>query len=247
MILRGTAEQLRRQDWAAVAIELVLVVAGVFLGIQVANWNDDRKDRDAEKAYLARIAGDARADVAALDEIIRVAEVRKALLNEMLPKASGRPLPTGFTSARGRVPIETVPPYDPSANSSPGFALFILTPLDENRSGYQTLIATGAIAGMEDREAHMRIQDYYAAVDREKHFEIALEQNRDKFVDAQRKAGISPVRPMSVEQITAALARDPEMLATAQNYWLYTNRHLKLARDLQKQAKGLAEWLETRG
>jgi hypothetical protein len=246
MILHRVGARLRAQDWVAVAIELALVVVGVFLGIQVANWNESRREHAAEQAYLARIAGDARADVAALDEIIRVSEVRKALLNEILPKASGEPLPTEFASARGRVPIETVPPYDPRTNSSPGFSLFILTPLDENRSGYQTLIATGAIAGMRDREALKRIQDYYAAVDREKHFEIALEQNRDKFVDAQRKAGISPVKPMSVEEITATLARDPEMLATAQNYWLYTNRHLKLSRDLQKQAKALAAWLEER-
>jgi len=42
------------------------------------------------------------------------------------------------------------------------------------------------------------------------------------------------------------MAANPEMLATAQNYWLYTNRHLKLARDLQAQAKKLAEWLEGR-
>ena len=246
MILHKLGARLRAQDWVAVAIELALVVAGVFLGIQVANWNDDRKERGAEKAYLARIAGDARADVAALDEIIRVSEVRKALLNDILPKASGRPLPTGFTSARGRVPIETVPPYDPRTSSSPGFSLFILTPLDDTRSGYQTLIATGAIGGMQDREALRRIQEYYAAVDREKHFEISLEQNRDKFIDAQRRKGISPVKPMSVNEITAALAADPEMLATAQNYWLYTNRHLKLARDLQTQAKALAEWLESR-
>lgn len=246
MILRGIGKQLRRQDWVAVAIELVLVVAGVFLGIQVANWNDARKERGAEKAYLARIARDARADVAALDEIIRVSEVRMALFNEILPEASGQPLPDGFDSARGRIGIETVPPYDPRTSSSPGFSLFILTPLDDNRSGYQTMIATGAIAGMRDSEALKRIQDYYAAVDREQHFEIGLEQNRDKLVDAERQAGISPVRPMSVEQITAAMAANPEMLATAQNYWLYTNRHLKLARNLQAQAKKLAAWLEGR-
>jgi len=247
MILRGMGEQLKRQDWVAVGIELALVVVGVFLGIQVANWNDARKERGEEKAYLARIAGDARADVAALDEIIRVSEVRMALFNEILPKASGQLLPEGFDSARGRIAIEKVPAYDPRTNSSPGFSLFILTPLDDNRSGYQTMIATGAIAGMRDSEALRRIQDYYAAVDREQHFEVGLEQNRDKLVDAERKAGISPVRPMSVEQLTAALAAEPEMLATAQNYWLYTNRHLKLARDLQAQANALAEWLERRG
>lgn len=244
MILRRLAGRLRQQDWLAVTIELVLVIAGVFLGIQVANWNEQRKDRATEAAYLERIAQDARRDVAQLDEIIRVAEVRKALLNHILPAASGKPLPTEFESARGRVAIERVPPYDLRSRYSPGFALFIMTPLDDNRSAYETMINTGAIAGMTDMAALRQIQDYYAAVDRVQHFELNLEQNRDKFVDAELRAGISPVKAMSVEQLTAALAANPELLATAQNYWLYTNRHLKLTRELQAQARQLAEALQ---
>jgi hypothetical protein len=244
MILHGVVEQLRRQDWVAVAIEFVLVVAGVFLGIQVSNWNEQRKERATESAYLARIARDALRDVAALDEIIRVSEARMALFNQILPKASGQPLPDGFDSARGRVSIERVPPYDERRPASPGFALFILTPLDDNRSAYETMINTGAIAGMTDIATLKRIQDYYSAVDREQHFEVGLEQNRDKFVDEERKAGISPVKAMSADQLTAAFAANPALLATAQNYWLYTNRHLKLTRELQAQARELAEALE---
>lgn len=244
MILRRLAGRLRQQDWLAVTIELVLVMVGVFLGIQVANWNEARKARSTEAAYLERIAQDARRDVAQLDEIIRVAVIRKALLNHILPEASGQPLPEGFETARGRLAIERVPPYDPRSRLSPGMSLFILTPLDDNRSAYETMINTGAIAGITDMAALRRIQDYYAAVDRVQHFELNLEQNRDKFVDAELKAGISPVKAMSVEQLTAAFAANPALLATAQNYWLYTNRHLMLTRELQAQARQLAESLE---
>ena len=48
MILRGLGERLRQQDWIAVTIEFALVVAGVFLGIQMSNWNDQRKERATE-------------------------------------------------------------------------------------------------------------------------------------------------------------------------------------------------------
>jgi hypothetical protein len=244
MILGNLEARLRKQDWLGVAIELLLVVAGVFLGIQVANWNDQRKSREAEAAYLTRIAQDARGDVAQLDEVIRVSEVRMSLLNELLPKASGQPLPNGFNSARGWIAIEKVPPFDDKARFSPGFALFILTTLDENRSAYETMINTGAITGMTDIAALRRIQAYYAAVDREKHFEIGVEENRDKFIEAGIKAGFSPVKTMTVDQLSTAFAQNPELLATAQNYWLYTNRHLKLTRGLQIQARQLAESLE---
>lgn len=246
MIKRRLSERLKQQDWVGVTIELVLVILGVFLGIQVANWNEQRKEAAQERAYVARIAQDVRSDVAELDEVIRVSGLRMGLLNQLLPKASGQPLPDGFNSARGRVGIELVPAYDESSRFSPGFTLFILTPLDGNRSGYETMINTGAIAGMTDIATLRKIQEYYSAVDREMHFEVGLEQNRDKFVDAERRAGISPVKMMSADQLSAAFAANPELLAAAENYWLYTNRHLKLARELQGKARDLAEYLSTK-
>lgn len=241
--MRRFARRLAQQDWFAVAIEFALVVAGVFVGLQVANWNDSRKDRALEATYLARIAQDIRSDISEMDEIIRVSAVRLALFNEILPKASGRALPDGFDSARGRIVIESVPAYAEAGPNSPGFALFILTPLEGHRSAYNTMISAGALTHMSNAARLRQVQDYYAAVDRERHFEVALEQNRDKFVDAERRLGMSPVKLMSVDEIAVAYAASPELLATAQNYWLYTNRHLKLMRTLQAQARQLADAL----
>ena len=39
MIIQRLGTRLRQQDWLAVTIELLLVMAGVFLGIQMSNWN----------------------------------------------------------------------------------------------------------------------------------------------------------------------------------------------------------------
>jgi len=243
MIMRRIAMRLAGQDWLAVTIEFALIVAGVFVGIQVANWNDSRKDRELEATYLARIAQDIRSDVSEMDEIIRVSAVRLALFNVVLPKASGHALPDGFDSARGRIGIESVPAYADGGQNSPGFALFILTSLEGSRSAYNTMISAGGLTHISNARMLQQVEEYYAAVDRERHFEVALEQNRDKFVDAERKAGISPVNPMSVDEISAAFAASSELLATAQNYWLYTNRHLRLMRALQAQAHGLADAL----
>jgi hypothetical protein len=55
MILRRLAESIRRQDGVSVAVEVLIVVLGVFIGIQVANWNDARRDREAEALYLDRL------------------------------------------------------------------------------------------------------------------------------------------------------------------------------------------------
>ena len=55
MILHRFARALQEQNWVAIAIEFVLLVLGVFLGIQVANWNEERHDRQNEREYLERL------------------------------------------------------------------------------------------------------------------------------------------------------------------------------------------------
>ena len=55
MILRHLAQNLKEQNWTAIVIEFVLLVAGVFLGIQVANWNEERQLAGRERAYLHQL------------------------------------------------------------------------------------------------------------------------------------------------------------------------------------------------
>jgi hypothetical protein len=47
MILRRLAEVFRRQDWIAVLLEVLIVVVGIFVGLQVNDWNEDRKAKSA--------------------------------------------------------------------------------------------------------------------------------------------------------------------------------------------------------
>lgn len=47
MILRRLRTHVEAENWLAVAIDFVIVVIGVFIGIQVANWNEARKDMEA--------------------------------------------------------------------------------------------------------------------------------------------------------------------------------------------------------
>lgn len=55
MILRRVIAHVRRQDWFAVGIDFVIVVVGVFIGIQVANWNEERQRAAQERAFLAQL------------------------------------------------------------------------------------------------------------------------------------------------------------------------------------------------
>lgn len=60
MILRRIAEHLRAQNWTAVFLEFLIVAAGVFLGIQLGNWNEARFEARQERALVMRLIEDAR-------------------------------------------------------------------------------------------------------------------------------------------------------------------------------------------
>ena len=61
MILRRVMEHVKAQNWIAVAIDFVIVVVGVFIGIQVSNWNAARAERADERALLERLHEETRA------------------------------------------------------------------------------------------------------------------------------------------------------------------------------------------
>jgi hypothetical protein len=54
-MIRRLHEHLQSHNWFAVAIDLAIVVAGVFLGIQVSNWNQARIDHDRATSYRQRL------------------------------------------------------------------------------------------------------------------------------------------------------------------------------------------------
>ena len=52
MLLRRITKHVRDQNWFAVSIDFFIVVIGVFIGIQVANWNDARTNEYRQSEIL---------------------------------------------------------------------------------------------------------------------------------------------------------------------------------------------------
>ena len=55
MLLRRVIDHVKAQNWTAVGLDFVIVVVGVFMGIQVANWNERGIDRQRAGNYLERL------------------------------------------------------------------------------------------------------------------------------------------------------------------------------------------------
>ncbi len=58
MILRRISKGIRQQDWLTVVVEVLIVVVGIFVALQVDDWNNARKDRALEQEYLERLHAD---------------------------------------------------------------------------------------------------------------------------------------------------------------------------------------------
>ncbi len=59
MLLRRVTQHVKDQNWFAVGIDFMIVVIGVFIGIQVANWNASRVEDSQARDLLDRMVTEA--------------------------------------------------------------------------------------------------------------------------------------------------------------------------------------------
>ena len=55
MVIRRVREHVTTHNWFAVGIDLAIVILGVFIGIQVSNWNQARIEAAKAQEYRARL------------------------------------------------------------------------------------------------------------------------------------------------------------------------------------------------
>jgi hypothetical protein len=62
MLLRRIKQHVANENWFAVCVDFVIVVIGVYVGIEVSNWNEARQEDDRAQEYLERIRADLVSD-----------------------------------------------------------------------------------------------------------------------------------------------------------------------------------------
>ena len=149
MILRRLATSIRKQDWFAVVIETLIVVMGVYLGIQLGNWNAARADKAAGEDYLARIAEDISSDDARLAEVVEVWREDSQQAGIIVRFLEGNA-------------VEELTDWE-------AFQLIYYgagwTPFSPNRGTHDELISTGKFGIVGDPPLRREISDYYTALD----------------------------------------------------------------------------------
>lgn len=58
MILRRLTKHVKEQNWFAVALDFIIVVAGILIAFQITSWNEARQERSQVAALLERLERD---------------------------------------------------------------------------------------------------------------------------------------------------------------------------------------------
>jgi len=56
MVLRRLAKDLRTQNWAVVFSELLIIIVGVYIGLQVNTWNEEHRDAQRRVQIIGALA-----------------------------------------------------------------------------------------------------------------------------------------------------------------------------------------------
>jgi hypothetical protein len=144
VILRRLSQSLKQQNWTAIWIEFILLVTGVFLGIQVSNWNAERDTRQKSAIFSARLMTDLRVEAWAYQYLI---EYQKDV------QANARRALDGFDGSR------------PLSDEQLVIAAYRATQYesqDRHRATYDELISTGTIGLITDQKMRQTAMMVYA-------------------------------------------------------------------------------------
>lgn len=144
-LLRRLANAVREHDWFTVLVEIGIVVVGVFLGIQVSNWNEARHDEARAQGYLERIHADLQTDIRELAK-------RRVFWTQV----------AGYGNAAIAY-AETGQPVDGSAWKSvlafyQASQLFPYVPIDTT---YQEMHSAGELRLLRDQSLRQSLAGYY--------------------------------------------------------------------------------------
>jgi len=151
MLLRRMASGIRNQDWATVTVEFLIVVAGIFVGLQVDSWNSDRSDRDRERVILNQLHSDFTSNAVSLGQY--------ADRHEQLVE--------GLTFALDTLTRGELPRTDVRRFRNAFVSMYQLPSVSATMGGYDTLIAGGDLALISDQGLKLRLAQLNADIDGE--------------------------------------------------------------------------------
>ena len=146
MIFRRVKAHIEKENWFAVFIDFLIVVVGVFIGIQVANWNASSQQESTTQHYIERISNDL---LASQDDIKQRLSYFNQTRNHALSALEALELDKTKLGSDFLIDI-----YQASQ----------MLPREIGRDSYDEVLSIGANTAIPDVNVRKRIGAYYRSI-----------------------------------------------------------------------------------
>ncbi len=191
MILRRVIAHLRKQEWTAIAIDFFIVVVGVFVGLQVSNWNEARANRGVVDRHLAEIVEDLDSHLALNDALYGSALARIGAVDYIYRHAFNRELPNTLVLSTESWDAPPTPPIPPDRLDNLMGSINLVRITVGSRIAYESLTSSGHMGLIENRDLARAIQQYYGLYDDLLDTQVVFRTFRNNGVTANFANGLS--------------------------------------------------------
>lgn len=245
MILRRVIEHLRKQEWTAIAIDFVIVVLGVFVGLQVNNWNEARAERGTVAGHLEELSEDLRAHLKFHDQLYGSAVARIAAVDYIYDKAFGRRLPRTIVLSTESWEAPPTPPIPPDRLDNLMGSIDLVRVTVGSRKAYESLTSSGHLGLMRNRKLARDIQLYYNDFDDLLDTNAVFRGFRNAGVVAGFDYGVSSFDERPPEELIALARRDQRFAAYLRTQREWAIVHANLLLRLKADTETLLREVET--
>ena len=216
MILRRLKTHVEKENWFAVFLDFCIVVLGVFIGLQVANWNETRANDRRGKQVLQEILDDLREDAVTLRSSTEAAKLTFDSTNILLEQADLEPI----TRLVVPVPIPLIGAVDitmptPLASDpTPQFWASITTRYfpQQSSTSVDALIASGNFSIVGDKQIVQALQRNTALWETvTTSHNLTYRPIRDRVVFVGQRHGLSPFMTVDLDNVAEIVKSDPEL------------------------------------
>lgn len=245
MIMRRLAQHLREQNWSSIVIEFVLLVLGVFLGLQASNWNDARNEQNLVRAHLAEIANDLRTHNEMSADLESSAKMRISAVDYIYREAFHTQLPTQLMLAKVAWKAPEVEPFPAEQLDQLMSSINLVRVSVRSRNGYESLMSSGRLTLISNRDLAQQIQQYYGNYDDLLDTQTTVFRTaRNNGVIAQYDLGVSTFDQRPAAEIVALARANKSFAAYLRSQREWAILHANLLRNIDRETESLLAAIE---
>ena len=249
MILRRLKAHVEKENWFAVFLDFCIVVLGVFIGLQVANWNETRANDRRGKQVLQEILDDLREDAVTLESSTEAAKLTFESTNILLEQADLEPITRLVVPVPIRLigAVDITMPTPLASDHTPQFWASITTRYfpQQSSTSVDALIASGNFSIVGDKQIVQALQRNTALWETvTTSHNLTYRPIRDRVVFVGQRHGLSPFMTVDLDNVAEIVNSDPELQGAIRTNAEFATFHYQSLEALQANTDALISQIE---